>query len=67
MIVSVMAIIRKDEDAMEELKKELARPIDRLPDRAEGKRPGRKRDTEKGSHALPCADMTWRCRIIDDR
>ncbi|GEM_PF-5876086 len=53
-----------DEDALEELKKELARPRAGPPERVDRKRPGKRKDTGEGSHALPCADMTCPCRII---
>jgi hypothetical protein len=53
-----------DEDALEELKKELARPRAGPPERVDRKRPGKRKDTGEGFHALPCADMTCPCRII---
>lgn len=59
-----MSVIIIDEDALEELKKELARPRAGPPERGERKRPGKKKDTGEGVEALPCADMTCPCRII---
>ena len=53
-----------DEDALEELKKELTRPRAGPPERVERKRLGKRKDTGEGFHALPCADMTCPCRII---
>lgn len=53
-----------DENALEELKKELARPRAGPSERVERKRPGKRKDTGEGIHALPCADMTCPCRII---
>jgi hypothetical protein len=55
-----------EEDSLEELKKELAKPEVGPPERIERRKPGKKR-VERGSHALPCADMTCPCRIIGDR
>lgn len=59
-----MAIIRISDDALEELKKELAKPRAGPPGRAERKRPGKKKDTGEGVEALLCADMTCPCRVI---
>lgn len=61
-----MPVIIIGDDALEELKRELAKPVSGPPERIERKRPGKK-DSGKGSHALPCADMTCPCRVIGDR
>ncbi|MDW5564324.1 MAG: hypothetical protein SA339_14005 [Methanomassiliicoccus sp.] len=55
------------ENAMEELKNELAKPRTGLPERRERKRPEKRKDCEEGAHALPCADMTCPCRVLRNR
>lgn len=59
-----MSVTTIGDDALWELKKELAKPRAGPPGRAERKRPGKKKDTGKGVEALPCADMTCPCRVI---
>ena len=63
-LISMATIV---DDAMEELKKELSRPRARPPERGERKRPGKRKDTGEGFHALPCADMTCPRRVIRNR
>jgi hypothetical protein len=58
-----MTVTMMEDDVLEELRKELAKPRTGPPERAERKRPGKK-DTTEGFHALPCADMTCPCRVI---
>lgn len=62
-----MPVIIIGEDALEELRRELAKPESGPPDRIERKRPGKKKDPGKGTHVLPCADMTCPCRITGER